>query len=230
MAIDAGNDRSTQSADGRDHATILAALPEYVMLHVLGQQEAPEWAELKRHLAWCDLCRDEATALQQLMETVYSGPLPDGSPPMPRPDLSFLQATPSGESRGTPQSGATTRPPHHPPLVSFQFTSALAAASAIRTMSRTEGSRLRYAYQAAGDETQPALTFEVFTPGDEPHLGIVRICVERADRSPFDQAGTCVTLHAAERVWTGHTDTNGVVVFEGVPIDDIEHWQIVATS
>ncbi len=97
----------------------------------------------------------------------------------------------------------------------------------VHMAARASNIHLRYAYEIAPTEdTGPTITVEVLVQDDQPEVGLVRVCAEHPDRSPFDQAGSHVTLHIDDIRWSAVTDQNGVAVFHDVPLDQMERWQI----
>src|SRR5688500_6137866 len=80
-----------------DHASVLALLPEYVTILVLGQQPPEAWQMLEQHLSACTVCRCEADALARLMVDTYGEKLQAVT--APPPDLSFLPQPPTPEQR-----------------------------------------------------------------------------------------------------------------------------------
>jgi hypothetical protein len=217
--------------NGGDHGSILAMLPEYVTMCVLDQQIPPEWQVLEQHLLHCADCRGEADALMALVTDSYTGAIP--THPVPStPDLSFLDETMAAQTkavRRTASTGLLARLHSFQPIV-IQFSTALLPKIRVHMAARTGGVRLHYAYEISPtDNSSPTITIEVLVHDDQPVIGLVRVCVEHPDRSPFEQAGSRVTLQASDRSWSDVTDQNGVAVFRDIPLDEIEHWQITVT-
>jgi hypothetical protein len=228
--------------DDSDHSSILALLPEYVTICILAQQPPPQWQPLEQHLMRCSACRSEADALTKLMGESYTGALPavpappppdltflDPAIPAPPPDLTFLDHSVMPRAVAVQHTNST-----HPPArigssqpIVFQFSAALLPRMRVHMAARTGGIRLRYAYEIPPtDDTDPTITVEVLVHDDQPTIGLVRVCVEYPDRSPFDQAGSHVTLQIDDTNWSGVTDQNGVTAFADVPLDQMERWQI----
>ncbi|NJN17621.1 MAG: hypothetical protein HC822_15790 [Oscillochloris sp.] len=87
--------------------------------------------------------------------------------------------------------------------------------------------RLRYAYTFSPlKASDPTITVEVLSADDLAVRGVVRVCVEFADRDPFDQAGTIVTLGMSEAVYNAVTDQSGVVIIADVALRGMDNWQI----
>lgn len=208
---------STKAFDGTNHLVIMGLLPEYVMMRVLGQQLPAAWHAVERHLELCSVCRSEAEILEGLMTEVYSGTLP--SHPAPQaPDLTFLPK---------PLPWAKTPMPSATPPILISFSPALLAQSQVYMLARAGDARLRYARTISpASSTDPTITIEVLAPDDHPDIGIIRICVELPDRSPFDQAGSQIELNIGEQLLCGSSDQNGNVVFNDVPLNDISGWQL----
>jgi hypothetical protein len=228
--------------DDSDHRSILALLPEYVTICILDQQLPPQWQPLEQHLLRCSACRSEADALMKLMDESYTGTLP-AIPAPPPPDLTFLNPAipaplPDLSLLNQPVKAQTAAIQHtngtHPPTrraswqpITFQFSAALLPRMRVHMAARTGAIRLRYAYEIPPtDDTSPTITVEVLVHDDQPTIGLVRVCVEHPDRSPFDQAGSHVTLQIDDTNWSGVTDQNGVTAFADVPLDQMERWQI----
>jgi len=213
---------SRSIADGK-HSDILAVLPEYVMIHVLGQQPPPEWRAFEQHLAVCPTCRGEADDLMQLMMASYTGAVPEVL--APPPDLSFLPRRGRQETRAK-QTGIHTQspPPASLPIV-LQFSAALLPSMHVRMAARSGNTRLRYLYERPAADHEPAITVEVYEADDAPNRGRVRVCVELPDRSPFDQAGTVVTLQVDDARWEASTGEDGHATFAAIPLDAIERWR-----
>jgi hypothetical protein len=212
-----------------DHRSILALLPEYVTICILAQQLPPQWQRLEQHLMRCGECRSEAGALMELMVESYTGAIP-AVPAPPPPDLAFLArtaASPPQVVRHADNAGPPARIPSFQPIV-IQFSPALLPRIRVQMAARTGGVRLRYAYEIPPtDDTSPTITLEVLVHDDRPDYGLVRVCVEHPDRSPFDQTGSYVTLQIDDTSWSGVTDQNGVTAFQDVPLDRVEHWQVI---
>jgi hypothetical protein len=213
-----------------DHRSILALLPEYVALCILAQQRPPEWLAMERHLGQCTACRGEADALLALMETGYSDASTSIPAPAP-PDLAFLARplpTPAAPRKDTPHKPA--RKPHFQPIV-IQFSGSLLPNIRVQVAARAGGIHLRYAYEIPPtDDTSPTITVEVLVHDDQPTVGLVRVCVEHPDRSPFDQAGSHVILQAGDMRQSGVTDQNGVTAFHDIPLAQMDHWQITVAA
>jgi hypothetical protein len=217
--------------DSTSHVVITGLLPEYVMMRVLGQQPPHVWQAIERHLALCAICRSEAEMLERLMNDVYSDSLPVYLAP-PAPDLSFLRKPLPWPSATQPPELPVDLPPSPTPQpIIITFSPALLSQSQVRMLARAGDARLRYARTITPVAAQdPTITIEVLAPDDHPDLGIVRICVERPDRSPFDQAGSQIVLHIGEQCLLGATDPNGNIVFNDVPLDDIAGWQLTVDA
>jgi hypothetical protein len=111
--------------------------------------------------------------------------------------------------------------------MALQFSTALLANMQVRMNARSGGLHLRYAYTfPVLRETDPTITVEVLSTDEQSTLGVVRICVEDPRQSPFEQAGSLVTLHIGEASLTGVTNQSGIAFFHGVALDAIETWQI----
>src|SRR5262245_44810167 len=214
--------------DGSDHRSILTLLPEYVAICTLDQQLPPEWRLLEEHLMHCPACRSEADTLMELMVESYTGAIPVVAAP-PLPDLWFLDQTMTPQTMPVPLAD-DPRPSEHTPSfqpIVIQFSAALLPRMRVHMAARTGGIRLRYAYDIPPtDDASPSITVEVLVHDDQPTTGLVRVCVEHPDRSPFDQAGSHVTLQIEDIIWRGVTDQNGVTAFHDVPLDHMERWQI----
>ncbi len=215
----------SQQPNVNDHGSILALLPEYITILVLGQAPPGEWLPLERHLGQCAACRGEADALYSLMKAYYTGTISDAIPPKP-PDLSFLKQ-PMNRQR-TPQRLFQAQLKQ--PRFSFQFSSAVLFQMTARADPQPDGFHLRYAYEIPPkDATDLAVTIEIFSHEMTSQHGFVRICVEQPERNPFDQAGTYVELHAGELYLSAVSDQNGVVTFVDVLLEQIAEWRIIAT-
>lgn len=214
--------------DSTNHLVVRQLLPEYVMLRVLGQQLPPVWQVLEYHLAQCSICRSAAETLEYTMTEAYRDVIPAQAAP-PAPDLSFLQntrkpwpATDSSKPWPPPPNPAQKLQP-----ISMSFSPALLAHSQVHMLARSGDARLRYAHTITPTTAdEPTITIEVLASDDQPMLGIVRICVELPDRSPFDQAGSQIILQVDQQYLSDSTDQNGNVVFNEVPLDDIASWQL----
>lgn len=203
-----------------DHAAFIDILPEYVMQLVLGQHVPSSWRVFEEHLQQCPLCRSEMYALQQSMSTYYAGSIEAAVLPQAM-NIDFLRQ----------QLPAQAAPPEHEPKQGSSFHVQLSAQwllrQALRSTSRAEGPHLRYAFEIPPSSAQaPTVTVEVFSQGDDPDCGMVRICVEYPDRGPFDQAGISIRLHAGDHVFSAVSDQNGNVSFTQVPLAEIENWRI----
>jgi hypothetical protein len=211
-----------------EHRSILALLPEYVTMFILGQQLPPEWQALEQHLMHCAACRSEADALMTLVAESYTGVIPAVPMPSP-PDLSFLDQSITSQSIGVrrmDEAGSLARIHSFQPIV-IQFSALLLPRIRVQMAARTGGVHLRYAYEISPtDDASPTITVEVLVHDDQPTIGLVRVCVEHPGRSPFDQAGTHVTLQVEGMRWSGKTDQNGVTAFHDIPLDQMEQWQI----
>jgi len=214
--------------DDSDHRSILALLPEYVTLCILAQQIPPEWRGLEQHLLRCTACRSEADALMALLDASYTGAMPAVPAPAP-PDLTFLDQHVTPQTQGirrADDAGPSARIHSFQPIV-IQFSTALLPRIRVQMAARTGGIHLRYAYEIPPtDDTSPTITVEVLVHDDQPTIGLVRVCVEHPERSPFDQAGSRVTLQVDDTRWSGVTDQNGVTAFHDIPLDQMEQWQI----
>jgi len=211
-----------------DHRSILALLPEYVTMCVLAQQIPPGWQMLEQHLMHCAGCRSEADALMALVAESYAGLIPAVPTPSP-PDLSFLNQTVTSQSmevRRADDTGPSARIRSFQPIV-IQFSATLLPRIRVQMAARSGGVHLRYAYEISPtDDASPTITVEVLVHDDQPTIGLVRVCVEHPGRTPFDQAGSHVTLQVEDTLWSGVTDQNGVTAFHDIPLDQMEQWQI----
>lgn len=213
------------------HGSILAVLPEYVMIRVLQQQVSQEWQSFEQHLSDCADCRAEYDALLHLMSASYSGSIPAVAPPPP-PNLSFLKQAP--QSDVTPLQ-PTSDPPRLPPLpraapLQLQFSPALVARMAVRMPARNRSKRLRYQYERQPErDVEPAIKIEVFASDDAPQRAQVAVCVEFPDRGPYEQAGNRVTLQVEQTSWSLATNQSGEASFHDVPLDEIGRWQFTFT-
>src|SRR5262245_41734213 len=143
----------SKSIDGNDHRSILAMLPEYVMIRVLGQQPAQEWQALEQHLTQCAMCRSEADALRELMAESYAGVVPTAPSPPP-PDLAFLDQAllrPIEFVRRADNAQAHLPRSDFRPIV-IQFSAALLPRIRVQMAARTGGVRLRYSYEIASTD------------------------------------------------------------------------------
>jgi anti-sigma factor RsiW len=206
--------------------SVLALLPEYVMQLVYGEQPHRGWYQLEVHLAQCAACRSEADTLRQLMVETYTGALPPvaEAPPVALSIPARLRnrAAPPAQSRP-----AESRPTTAAALYSVQLSAGLLAQMQVRVAARGGELRLRYSYTfPTFRPSDPMITMEVLSADDEAERGIARVCVELADRSPFDQAGSRVTLTSGQTLMSAVTDQGGVVIFSRVPLSTIADWQI----
>ncbi len=202
-----------------DHASVLALLPEYVMLRVLGQQPPEAWQMLEQHLSACTACRGEANALMRLMANTYEEKLQAVA--APPPNLSFLPKprTPAPQPPGLVSPDMVWS-------VAFQFSPALLPRIHVPMAARSSGHQLRYHFERppSGDH-DPSITVEVFAADDAPDHGLVRVCVEASEGNPFDQPSSRVTLQAGERSWNAITDRNGLTTFPRVSLALIDQWR-----
>jgi hypothetical protein len=218
---------SRSIAEG-DHRAVLALLPEYVAIRMLGQQREPEWQPLEQHLLVCEPCRSEADALIELMTESYAGLIPTVLPPA-APDLAFLSQQAIVEySTQEPQDAISTAEQKRdfPPIL-IAFSAVLLPRIRVPMATRSGAIRLRYSYEIPpSDDTKPTVTIEVLVHDDQPTIGLVRVCVEHPNFHPFDQAGSLVTLSVHGTNWCGTTDMNGICAFQDIPLDQMEHWQL----
>lgn len=77
---------------------------------------------------------------------------------------------------------------------------------------------LRYMREPVS-ESEPGVTIEVTAEDESAGAGRVCVCVELADRNPFDQGGSQVRLEVGSTTWRGETDETGSVDFSPVPLD-----------
>jgi hypothetical protein len=215
-----------KAIDGTNHLVIMGLLPEYVMIRVLGQQLPIAWQAVERHLELCSVCRSEADMLEGLMTDVYCDSLPSYAAP-PAPNLSFLPKNPSWSHPAQANLMPSVAQPGRASPMLIIFSPALLSQSQVYMLARAGDARLRYARTitpaAASD---PTITIEVLAPDEHPDVGIIRICVELPDRSPFDQAGSRIELNIGEQTLSGSTDQNGNVVFNDIPLNDMSGWQL----
>ena len=202
-----------------DHSAFIELLPEYVMQLVLGQLVPSSWRLFEEHLHICPLCRNEVYALQQTMTEYYAGSIEPAVLPQAM-NISFLRAAQPAYSAVEPDQQQRSS-------FNIQLSPQWLLRMALRSSSRTEGPHLRYSFEVPPSSAQaPTVTVEVFSHGFDPDLGLVRICVEYPDRGPFGQAGTHISLHAGDQLFSGVSDQNGSVSFMKVPLADIETWRI----
>lgn len=222
----------SRQIDASDHRCILALLPEYVAIRILDQEPPPQWQPLEQHLMGCAACRSEADALIELMAEIYTDAQP-AVPAPPPPDLAFLDRAVLPWAMGVQHTNGTQSPMRTAgarPIV-VQFSAALLPRMRVHMAARTGNIHLRYAYEIPpADHTSPTITVEVLVSDDQPEIGLVRVCVEHPERSPFDQAGSHVALRIDDMSWSAVTDQNGVTAFHDVPLDQMERWQIAIGS
>ncbi len=158
------------------------------------------------------------------MTETYTGALPPAPAPPPAA-LPFLKRRHARPEPPPPARAAGGQPDPH--IYHAQISAALLAQMQVRIAARGGELRLRYAYTfptlRPGD---PAITMEVLSADEDTAVGIARVCVELADRSPFDQAGSRVTLASGVNTLTAVTDQGGVVIFSNVHLATIADWQI----
>lgn len=208
--------------DTLSHLSVLALLPEYVTPLALGQVSHQDWRPLELHLAECAACRAEADTLLQHMVETYTGRLP--AAPLPfSAQLPFLARRPA-------PFAAPARPhplPEPPAPYRVQISAALLSSMQVRLAARGGELHLRYAYTFPTlKANDPSVTVEILSADDTPDRGVARICVEFADRGPFDQAGSCVTLTGSHFELKATTDSAGLVIFPDVPLDALAEWHI----
>ena len=211
-----------------EHRSILALLPEYVAICMLAQQLVPEWHAFEQHLGQCPACHGEADALLALMTDSYTGMIANAPAPL-LPDLSFLDPAQMAHPPLAPRAANVAAAPrgHSFQPIVIQFSAGLVQRMQVHMAARSGGLHLRYAYEVpAADDDSPTITVEVLAHDDTPTVGLVRVCVEHPQRSPFEQAGTRVTLVIDDARWSGVTDQNGVTAFHDIPLAQIEQWQI----
>jgi hypothetical protein len=213
--------------DTESHLSILALLPEYVAILVVDQQPPAAWRPLEQHLKRCAACRSEAESLLQQMVETYSGALPAAPTPPPPPSLPFLTR------RSVLPAAPATPPPRPAPAApapaafQVQISAALLSHMRVHMAARAGELRLRYSYTfPTFTPSDPTITLEILSTDDQASHGLARICVEHAGRSPFEQAGTHVTLSGDGIALNGLSDQSGIVIFQGVPLDAIASWQI----
>ncbi|MEI7768598.1 MAG: hypothetical protein WCI67_01355 [Chloroflexales bacterium] len=224
MSSQANGDAAFTPTDTNSHLSVLALLPEYVTRLALGQRPRQEWRPLERHLEQCAACRAEADTLRQHMVETYTGTLP-AAPEPPPPELPFLSRRPARPTAPEPPRPQAGRPA--PSSYRVQVSAALLPQMQVHLAARSGDLRLRYTYAfPAADERDPAVTLEVLSADSGADRGTARICVELADRSPFDQAGSRVTLSSGQVKISGVTDPGGTVIFTDVALDTIAEWQI----
>jgi hypothetical protein len=215
--------------DGTDHRSVLALLPEYVSIRVLEQQPPPDWDVLEQHLLQCEMCRSESEALFRLVSETYAGTL-SRMAAAPAPDLTFLNRRDTASNYQRITGGLQLMQAKEPRPVVFQFSAALLPRMRVQMVARARSLRLLYSHEIpSSNDVDPTITIEVYVADDDPDRGLVRVCVEFPDRSPFDQAGSLVTLHDGYANWSAITNQNGVVTFTDVPLSQIERWQTTVT-
>lgn len=223
-----GEPPSRPIRDG-DHLTVLAVLPEYVMIRVLQQQIPTEWNAFEQHLSDCSSCRGEYEAMLQLMSASYSGTIPATPTPAP-PDLVFLKQDPKPDVTPLQPTFHQHRLPplQSPPPLALHFSPELVSRMAVRMTRRTPGIRLCYQYEhQPANNVEPAITIEVFALDDAAARAQVCVCVEFPDRGPYEQAGNRAILQIDQMNWSVHTNESGEATFHDVPLDEIERWQFI---
>lgn len=226
MGISPYANTPSQPFDPDDHLQIRALLPEYLACVVLGQILAPAWRPLEEHLRRCPACRNEADALRRLLDATYTGTLSLAAD-APPPRLAFLPARFDLERFAIPPE----RPPppdHTPPgSIVLPFSAALLTQMHVRMTARSGNIRKRYEHIIVPRRPQdPTVKVEIFELVDNAEQGQVRICVERPDHNPFDQAGASVRLLVGDLTFDGQTNQSGVVVFSSVPLAAIDSWEL----
>lgn len=216
----------SQPFDPDDHLQIRALLPEYLACVILGQALAPAWRPLEEHLRRCPTCRSEADALHRLLAATYTGALQPA--PAPPPRLDFLSPRFDLERLAIPPERPAPLAP--PGRIVIPFSAALLTQMHVRMAARSGNIRKRYEHIIAPRRPQdPTVKVEIFELADNAAQGQVRICVERPDHNPFDQAGTSVRLQVGNLTFDGQTNQSGVVVFSSVPLAAIDSWELQIT-
>jgi hypothetical protein len=195
---------------------IRTRFPEYVTELALKRIPGQEYRDVTTHIASCRKCREEVDELAQMMIATYTNQITPAET-YPALDHSFL-----------PVESPLARPwllDASNRLV-ITFSDALlqtmrrpAVMGAMRSHPAQEHELVYRYIQEPGSVNNLEVTIEVFRKNSAQTTGRINIGVHVPSRSPFEQAGSHVTLRANQLVWRGETDELGSIDFHAFPLE-----------
>lgn len=202
---------------GLDHATVHALLPEYVALASAGRDPEPVHPAVAAHLAACGDCYAAFVELLELA-AIAEGDLP--SAPMRPPDLGFLRPAPASAPL------IVTRSPLGEVLVAFSRVIAQTL-SRPRPAGAFRGQLLQQITQPIPGAPPGEVTVDIY----ERDAGGCKLIVQLGlpDRAPGEQDGARVRLQAGALEREATSNPDGVVVFDGIPLEALPLLRLTVT-